>query len=110
MPFRMAGKSRLPYAMDKKALLPKHRPIITEVKKVRMVYEEPTAASAVSPIYLPTTHVSTRLYSCCMTLPSMSGRANSHKLVVIFPVVRSRSRLMTCTPFFEKIILFKYNI
>ena len=41
--------------------LPSDRPIITDVRKVMSVYDEPTAASTLSPIYQPTIHVSARL-------------------------------------------------
>lgn len=61
IPLRIALTSFLPYAIDTNELLPRHKPIITDVRNVISVYDEPTAASALSPTYRPTTHVSTRL-------------------------------------------------
>ena len=50
-----------PNVIEKNALLPRHNPKITDVKNVISEYDEPTAAKALSPMYFPTTHVSTKL-------------------------------------------------
>ena len=89
--------SFLPNDIEINELLPRHNPIIIDVRKVINVYDEPTAASALSPIYFPTTHVSTRLYNCCKTFPNIRGMANAHKPDVIFPVVKSFCLLINLT-------------
>lgn len=61
MPLRMESCSFLPNAIDINEPVPSDNPIITEVRNVMSVYDEPTAASALSPMYFPTTHVSARL-------------------------------------------------
>ena len=60
-PFLIISSRFLPKAMEMNVPVPSDRPIITDVRKVMSVYDEPTAASALSPMYLPTIHVSARL-------------------------------------------------
>ena len=61
IPFFIFSVFFFPYAIAINALLPRHNPKITDVKNVISEYDEPTAAKALSPMYFPTTHVSTKL-------------------------------------------------
>ena len=60
--------------------------------RFRMGPAVPTAARAVSPIYLPTTMESTVLYSCWARLPISSGTENLISPRMGLPWV------MSCTP------------
>ena len=61
IPFLIVLLSLFPNAIEIKVLLPKDNPIIMDVRNVIKVYDEPTAAKAVLPMNLPTTHVSAKL-------------------------------------------------
>ena len=61
IPFFIFSVFFFPYAIAINALLPRHNPMMTDVKKIISVYDAPTAASALLPIHFPTTHVSARL-------------------------------------------------
>ena len=89
MPFLIFLTFLSPTVTEKNALLPRQSQNITDVKNVISVYDEPTAAKALSPMYLPTIHVSAKLYNCCITLHKIRGAANAQSLDVIFPFVKS---------------------
>ncbi len=73
-------------------LAPVATPMNSTSSRFRIGPAVPTAASAVSPMYLPTTMESTVLYSCCARLPIRSGSENWISLLIGLPVV------MSCTP------------
>ena len=74
-----------PYNIENSTPLPIHKPRIIDVKKTISVKEEPTAANASEPKYLPTISVSAILYNCCKRLPKIIGKENSHNDFVTEP-------------------------
>ena len=61
MPLRIASPCFRPNAIEMNDPVPSDSPIITDVRNVMRVYDDPTAARALSPMYFPTTQVSARL-------------------------------------------------
>ena len=91
-----------PYAWLMTAPAPSDRPLHTPMSMLIMLPVEPTAPSAVSPTKLPTTMLSTALYSCWKSSPTVSGSAKSIYCRRILPCVISaslpRARVMKVRP------------
>ena len=85
-----ASRSFAPKYWDTTIVAPVEMPMNSTIIRLSTGPARPTAPSAASPTYRPTTIASTVLYNCCARLPSSRGIENSAMPDMGLPCVRSR--------------------